>query len=99
MTGLQGIEVGGGEVADVGAAIDDVPFDVMAVGGGIAAEVSEVEGTPDVYFTDGAVGHLGMGRVGQQEGGEEAKDADTMKIHGMIFLKGGEGTGLPLQTL
>jgi hypothetical protein len=98
MTGLQGIEVGGGEVADVGAAIDDMPFDVMAVGGGIAAEVSEIDGALDVYLADGAVCHLGKGGSGQQEEGEEAKDADTangaavdaytmMQMHGMNFFK------------
>jgi hypothetical protein len=83
MTGPQGIEVGGREFADICAAIEDVPFDVMAVSGGIAAEVSEINGALNVYFADGAIGHLGKDWVGQEEGGEEAKDAKAIHMHGI----------------
>jgi hypothetical protein len=94
MTGVKSVQVGGGEVADIGAAVDDVLFDMMAVGSGIAAEVPEIDGALDAYFAGGAVGYLGEGGAGQQEGEEtkdedamdgKAIDADTIKLHGMIF--------------
>ena len=83
-----------GEVADVGAAVDDVPFDMMAVGSGIAAEVPEIDGALNEYFAGGAVGHLGEGWMGEQEGEQtkdgdandaEANDGEAIKLHGMIF--------------
>nr|GFC18045.1 hypothetical protein [Tanacetum cinerariifolium] len=71
---LQGLQVGVGQLADVGRAVDVTPFYVLAARRRVAAQVAEVAGTLQLHGPLGVENNGIGGRLGQRGRGQQQQE-------------------------